>query len=64
MEQKKAALAAMKIAYFNNAPFGESVPNEDDLKRAAEEFILANYAYQRLLYGRVRIKLSTANLLR
>jgi len=64
MEQKKAVLDTMKLAYFHGAPFGDSVPDEQALKRAAEEFMAANYAYQKLLYGRVRVKLSAANLLR
>lgn len=64
MEKKKATFDAMKIAYFHSAPFGDSVPDEERLKRAAEEFIRANYEYQKLLYGRVRVKLSAANLLR
>ncbi len=64
MEQKKAALDAMKVAYFHRAPFGDSVPDEQALKLAAEQFIDANYAYQRYLYGRVRVKLAAANLLR
>ncbi len=64
MEKKKAAFDAMKIAYFNNTPFGDLVPDEQRLKLAAEEFIRANYEYQKHLYGRVRVKLSAANLLR
>jgi hypothetical protein len=64
MEQRKATLDAMKIAYFHRAPFGDSVPDEHALKLAAEQFIEANYAYQKHLYGRVRVKLSPANLLR
>jgi hypothetical protein len=64
MEQKKATLDTMKLAYFHRAPFGGSVPDEGSLKRTAEEFIAANYAYQRALFGRVRVKLSAANLLR
>lgn len=64
MEQKKAVFYTMKQAYFQRAPFGGSVPDEESLKRTAEEFISANYAYQKLLFGRVQVKLSAANLLR
>jgi hypothetical protein len=64
MEQKKAVLDSIKIAYFNNAAFGDIVPNEQAVRDAAEAFIQANYGYQRALYGRVRVKLSVSNLLR
>jgi hypothetical protein len=64
MERKQATLDAMKVAYFNRTPFGESVPDEHALKRAAEEFVSAHHAFQRLRYGRIRVKLSAADLLR
>lgn len=64
MEQKKAVLDAMKLAYFHRAPFGDAIPDEQTLKDAAEQFIAANYAYQKYLYGRVRVRLAVANLLR
>ena len=64
LERKQAALEAIKVAYFNRAPFGESIPDEHAVKLAAEECVCANHAYQRLLYGRVRVKLSAADLLR
>jgi len=64
MERKKSIFDTMKLAYFHRSPFDGEVPDEPSLKRAAEEFIAANYSYQKFLYGRVRVKLSTANLLR
>jgi hypothetical protein len=55
---------AVKIAYLNSAPFdGRSVTYED-VKAAAEELIESNYALQRARYGKVRLKLSVAKLLR
>ena len=64
MEQRKAILDSIKIAYFNSAAFDGAVPDEQGVQDAAKEFIQANYAYQKALYGRVRVKLSAANLLR
>lgn len=64
MERRQSLMHIVKIAYMNNAPFGDHVPSADDVRAAAQEFIQANYAYQRALYGKVRLKLSIANLLR
>lgn len=64
MERLQARMATMKIAYMNRMPFEEHVPTEEDVRAAAQSFIDANHAYQRALYGRVRVKLSVANLLR
>ena len=64
MEQRRAKLDAIKIAYMHNAPFGLGVPSAEDVRATAQEFIAANYDYQKALYGKIRVKLSTANLLR
>lgn len=64
LDRTQAALEAMKVAYFNRSTFGDSIPDEHAVKRAAEDFVRANHAYQRLLYGRVRVTLSAADLLR
>jgi hypothetical protein len=49
---------------MNKSVLEERVPTADDVYAAAQSFIEANYAYQRSLYGRVRVKLSAASLLR
>ena len=64
MERKKAVLDGMRTAYFNRTPFAGKNPNEEDVRNAAEDFIRSNYEYQRAVYGRVRVKLSSSNLLR
>ncbi len=64
MEHLHARMMTLKVAYMNRTAFEGKVPTTEDLRAAAESFIQANYAYQRALYGRVRIKLSPANLLR
>lgn len=64
MERKKAAMHAAKIAYLNSTSFGGRIPEYEDVRQAAQEFILANYKYQKALYGKIKVKLSVANLLR
>jgi len=64
MEHKKAILDSIKIAFFNNVPFGGTIPDAQSVRQAAQDFVVANHAYQRLLFGRVKVKLSVANLLR
>lgn len=64
MELKHSRLDAMKIAYFTRVPFGDTVPDEYALKRAADEFVRAHHGFQRLRYGRIRVRLSAADLLR
>jgi hypothetical protein len=64
MERRHSIMTTMKIAYMNSSVFGERVPTPEDVRAAAQSFIEANYTYQRAVYGRVRVKLSAANLLR
>ena len=58
MERKQHIMHTIKTAYMNNAPFGDRVPSADDVRAGAQTFIEANYAYQRALYGKIRLKLS------
>jgi hypothetical protein len=53
-----------KIAYFHNAPYKEEEVTYEVLKRFAEAYIAKNYDYQKAAFGRVRIKLAVARLLR
>ena len=57
-------MEAAKIAYLNRTPFGNRIPEYEDVRKAAQEFIQSNYKYQKALYGRIKVKLSVANLLR
>ena len=53
-----------KLAYFHAAPYkGQNVTYEV-LKHYAEIYIARNYDYQKGLFGRVRVKLAVAKLLR
>jgi hypothetical protein len=64
MHEKKAVMEAMRAAHFLGTPFREEVPDYESVRVAAQEFIHANYEYQKAAYGRVRVKLSVANLMR
>jgi len=64
MERKRNLLEATRTAFFNRTPLNDKVPDDEAVRRAARDFISANYALQRALFGRVRVKLSVARLLR
>ena len=64
MESKRSVLEAVRLAYMHRTPFGDEIPDEEAVRRAAKEFIDANYALQRALFGKIRVKLSVAHLLR
>jgi PAS domain-containing protein len=64
MERKRSLLEATRIAFFHRTPLNGKVPDDDAVRCAARDFINANYALQRALFGRVRVKLSVAHLLR
>jgi hypothetical protein len=52
------------VAYFHNAPYKDEEVTYDVLKRYAETYIAKNYDYQKAAFGRVRIRLAVARLLR
>jgi hypothetical protein len=65
LDKLRARVHAAKIAYLNRFPFEDKKElTYEDLKAVAEEFIRASYAYQKELYGKVRVKISVAKLLR
>jgi hypothetical protein len=53
-----------KVAYFHRAEYQGKEVTYDVLKGYAEQYISANYAYQKASFGRIRIKLSVARLMR
>jgi hypothetical protein len=57
-------LNAARIAYLHRAPLGGKEITYDDLRQVAQEMIEANYALQRLKFGRIQVRLSVAKLLR
>ena len=64
METCKTKMENMRVAFYNRTTIDGRVPEYEDIRRAAEDFIAANYRYQKALWGKVKVKLSVANLLR
>lgn len=65
LEFLRARINAAKIAYLNRAPFEDKQEvSYDDLKNVAQEYIHANYRYQKSKYGSVKVRISVAKLLR
>jgi hypothetical protein len=52
------------MAYFNSAPYKDEEVTYEVLKRYVDTYITKNYDYQKAAFGRVRIKLTVARLLR
>jgi hypothetical protein len=63
-EVLRSRLSAAIIAFMKRAELDGKIPEFEDVSKAAEAMIEANYQLQRQLYGKVRIKLSVAKLLR
>lgn len=57
-------MEATRTAYRRRGSYEGRTPTYDELRQAANEFIVASYEYQRVVYGRIKVKLSVANLLR
>jgi len=51
-------------AYYGRREVEGKVPDFDTLRSAAEEFIRANYDYQKARYGRIVLRLSVSKLIR
>jgi hypothetical protein len=65
LDKLRARVYAAKIAYLNRTPFGEAEElTYEDLKSIAEAFIKASYEVQKKRYGRIRVRISVAKLLR
>jgi len=64
MEQLQSRLRVAKIAYYNRTELDGKVPEYEDLSAVAKELIRTNYQLQKVLYGKVKLKLSVSKLLR
>lgn len=53
-----------RIAFQAGTDYKGEAVNYDVLRRYAELFVAANYEFQKARWGRVRVKLIVANLLR
>jgi hypothetical protein len=65
LDKLRARVYAAKIAYLNRSSFEDKKElSYEDLRAIARDFIRASYDYQKKLYGKVRVKISVAKLLR
>ena len=64
MEFKQGRMKSMRTAYMRRTEFEGKVPEFEHVREAAQDFIRANYTYQEALFGKIRVKLSAAKLLR
>ena len=64
MDSTELDFANAKLAYYNRLEYKGKIIAYEDLAKYAREFIAANYAYQKALYGKIRIKLSVPRLMR
>jgi Xaa-Pro aminopeptidase len=53
-----------KVAFFHDADYKDKKITYDVLSDFAEFFIAQNYAFQKAMFGRVRVKLSVPRLMR
>jgi hypothetical protein len=53
-----------KLAYFHRTSYKDEEITYEVLKRYAEAYIAHNHAYQKAAFGKVRVKLNVARLLR
>jgi hypothetical protein len=63
-EMLQSRLNAAKIAYLNGVELNGEPVSYDRLRGIAQDMIRANYALQRARYGKVRLRLSVAKLIR
>jgi hypothetical protein len=64
LESKAAVLEAMKAAFYNRVPFNGTVPEYQDLHRAALAVVGADHALQKCVFGKIRVRVSAVELLR
>ena len=64
LEMLESKLHVAKIAYLHRTPLNGKPVEFEDLKAIADEYIRMSYALQKVKYGSVRFKISSAKLLR
>jgi hypothetical protein len=64
MDRAELDFANAKIAFYHQTEYKDQPVDYERLATFAETFIAANYAFQKAHYGRVRVKLSVARLMR
>lgn len=53
-----------KLAYFHRSSYKDEEVTYEVLKRYAETYIARNHEYQKAAFGKIRVKLTVARLLR
>ena len=64
LDASEVDLDNAKLAYFHRAPYKDQEVTYELLKTYAETFIARNHAYQKAAFGKIRLRLSVARLLR
>jgi len=64
MNMAEADFRNAKVAYYNNVDYKGKRVEYEELESYATAFIEANRAVQKALFGKVRIKLTVARLMR
>lgn len=64
MDRTELDFANAKLAYYHRTEYKGQPVDYENLEQYAKTFIAANHAYQKALYGKVRITLSVARLMR
>ena len=64
LETLRLRLRMVRSAYLRGQPCEGRHVSYEDLRRVAEEYITKSYELQKVLYGRVKVRISVAKLLR
>jgi hypothetical protein len=64
LEVLQSKLFVAKIAYMNRSELDGRIPEYEDVAKIAKNLIGLNYQLQKQLYGKVKVRLSVAKLLR
>jgi hypothetical protein len=64
MDASELDFANAKLAYYHRTEYKGLPVSYESLTNYAEQFIATNYAYQKAMFGKLRIKLSVPRLMR
>jgi hypothetical protein len=64
MEAAELDFGNAKLAFYNRTEYKGQIITYETLKTFAETFIQKNYAVQKAVFGKIRLKLLVANLMR
>jgi len=60
----RSKVYAAKVAYLNGTLFENRALTYEDLRAFASDYIQKTYAYQKAVYGKIKVRISVAKLLR